>query len=132
MLLRQMSKESGRSRFDLFRDMTRCYSERGCTWKNYGSYGFHLNQDPERRDTFLGQYEVHELIERVNTREAEHLMEDKSMHLAHFAPFIRRQFIDLRTDGLEGLRKMLGSGELLVAKIPVSYCGVCFRAIKTA
>lgn len=131
-LLRQMSKDSGRSKIDLFRDVVDCYTHRGCTWSDYSAYGFQFQQDPAVRDTFMGQYEMHEVIDRVNTREAEHLMEDRAQFLPHFKPFIKRSFTDLRKSGPEGLAEILKTGERVFAKKPISYGGKGIHVVHTA
>lgn len=131
-LLRQLSKDSGRSMPDIFRDIVRCYSNQGITWSDYAAYGFHLQRDPAIRDTFMGQYEMEELLDRVNTREDEHLMEDKTKLLAHFKPFVRRSFCDLREVGLDGFKEMLGKCKRIFAKTPISYGGKGIRTYASA
>lgn len=121
-LVRQMAKESGRSRFDVLRDMTRCYREDGFTWKNYATFGFHLQRDPAMRRTFFSQTQMDNFSLQAHTAASKEILRDKGKFLRHFSDFIKRDFVDLRVDDFARFNSLLEKHPIIFVKPPLE-CG---------
>lgn len=121
-LVKQMARESGRSRFDVLSDMTRCYREHGYTWKNYATFGFHLQRDPAIRQSFFSQTAMDQLSLIAHTPASKEILRDKGKFLRHFVDFVKRDFVDLRVDSYEQLDAFLNKHEIFFVKPPLE-CG---------
>lgn len=121
-LVKQMAKESGRSRFDVLRDMTICYREEGFTWKNYATFGFHLQRDPEIRKTFFSQTQMDNFSLKAHSAESKELLRDKGKFLRHFKDFVKRDFLDLRVDDMQAFNSFLDKHQVFFVKPPLE-CG---------
>lgn len=122
-LLTQMHKDSGRSKRCLFRDMLRCYELRGINWGNYAIAGFHLNQDPIYRASFLSQAEMAKLRKLYNSPEAIDILEDKGKALRFFGDLIKRDFCDLRVNDFHAFQAFVAENKRFFTKPPMAYGG---------
>lgn len=131
-LISQMAKESGRSRLDILRDMADAYQTQGFTWKNYATFGFHLERDPAVRASFFSQTDMDKLSLISHTEESKRILRDKGVFLRHFSDLVKREFVDLRVDDYAAFAAFVSRHEHFFIKLPTACGGKGIEHIRRA
>lgn len=118
-----LSKRSGRSHVDIFKDMVQCYQKEGYTWLNYLTFGFDEITDPKQRSTYLSEYRDNtKIIHACNPKENMDIIEDKAKFNTLYKEFIGREALDLREVDYRSFRSFLDRHPIFFVKTP-SDCG---------
>jgi len=122
-------RESGKSRFALFFDMTYCIFRYGIGYLDYVIFGFaFINR--EKRKTYVTMKDNIELVRKLNKREFYDVLNDKLLFNRQFESFIRREYLDLN-EGPDKFETFLAGKEAFFAKRPRSFGGIGVKKIYT-
>ena len=125
-----LSKESGKSKlyikFNWFLNLI-IY---GAGYTDYFR-GNYLNLTREEKKTFVTAKSFYKILKKLNDEKDKVYLSDKTKFNSLFKEFIKRDFVDLRTAGENGLAKFLENKDVVFAKPIDGYGGHSINKIKT-
>ena len=99
MHIREIHKESGRSRFVLFFDMVWCILRYGVGYLDYHVFGFAYIRGKANRESFMTMNDNLALVRRVNDPEYRPIFKNKPIFMDKFRGYTGREHLDLtKTD----------------------------------
>ncbi|MDR3344837.1 MAG: hypothetical protein LBT21_04520 [Oscillospiraceae bacterium] len=115
--LEQVHAQSGRARLIILCDMLWCALRYGVGYLDYNVFGFAFVRG-KLRQTYFTMNHNQRLSERVNNAETRALFVDKIRFNAHFAEYLGRDWLDLRTADADDFARFLEGKESFFAKKP--------------
>ncbi|MFM1525219.1 MULTISPECIES: sugar-transfer associated ATP-grasp domain-containing protein [Helcococcus] len=123
LILKDMSKRSGRTKLDLFIDMYKSYKNDGNTWITYYSSNFDRVKDKEIRDSYLTLYKDNSKIYKMFINEDSYkYLTNKDDFVEEYKDFLGRDFINIKKSNMNNFKDFLKKNEIIFAKDPYS-CG---------
>ncbi|MFM1538479.1 sugar-transfer associated ATP-grasp domain-containing protein [Helcococcus bovis] len=123
LVLKDMSKRSGRTKLDLFIDMYKSYKNDGNTWITYYSSNFDRVKDKEIRDSYLTLYKDNSKIYKMFINEDSYkYLTNKDDFVEEYKDFLGRDFINIKKSNMNNFKDFLKKHEIIFAKDPYS-CG---------
>lgn len=78
--------------------------------------GNYINLTKAEKETFVTSKSFYKILKKLNNEEDKKYLSDKIMFNKMFKEFIKRDFIDLREVGLDGLKKFFSEKKVVFAK----------------
>lgn len=123
LVLKDMSKRSGRTKLDLFIDMYKSYKNDGNTWMTYYSSNFDRVKDKEIRDSYLTLYKDNSKIYKMFINEDSYkYLTNKDDFVEEYKDFLGRDFINIKKSNMNDFKDFLKKHDIIFAKDPYS-CG---------
>ncbi|MFM1601760.1 sugar-transfer associated ATP-grasp domain-containing protein [Helcococcus ovis] len=123
LVLRDMSKRSGRNKLDLFIDMYKSYKNAGNTWMTYYSSNFDRVKDKEIRNSYFTLYKDNSKIYREFINEDSYkYLTDKDEFVEEYKEFLGRDFLNLKKANISDFKIFASKYNVVFAKDPFS-CG---------
>ena len=126
-----MAASSGRSRTAITIDMLAAAVRHETAFQDYFDWDFHLLTRRER-ETFMTHPKSNHLALRLNAAEHRSTFADKSLFNVRFAPYLGREWVDLRVVSDAELQAFLGRHDRVIAKIADSLGGDGIAAYTSA
>ncbi|WP_439565601.1 sugar-transfer associated ATP-grasp domain-containing protein [Microcella sp.] len=126
-----IAASSGRSRAAITLDMLWAAVRHETAFQDYFDWDFHLLTRQER-ETFMTHPKSNHLALRLNAPEHRSTFADKARFNARFAPYLGREWLDLRTASDGELAAFLSRHERVIAKIADSLGGDGIAAYSSA
>ena len=92
--LQESAEKTGRSKFRLFFDVLWCTARYGAGFNDYIIFEFY-NMNHKQRSTYMTRLKNKKFDEATNDPAAAAVFDDKSRFYEAFAPFLKRQFVNL-------------------------------------
>jgi hypothetical protein len=124
---RAISRSSGRPRLFVVVDMLWCAVVYETAFQDYFDWDFHTLTRRERR-TYMTHPKSNHLVERFNQREFRHTFRDKIEFNTAFAPYVGREWLDVRATSADELRAFAERHGRIMAKVPDSLSGLGIRS----
>ncbi len=124
---RAVSRSSGRPRLFVVIDMLWCSVVYETGFQDYFDWDFHLLTRRERR-TYMTHPKSNHLVERYNQPAFRHTFRDKIEFNTAFAPYVGREWLDVRTASADELRAFAERHGRIMAKVPDSLSGLGIRS----
>jgi len=128
---RAISRSSGRPRLFIVIDMLWCSVVYETGFQDYFDWDFHLLTRRERR-TYMTHPKSNHLVERYNQPAFRHTFRDKIEFDTAFAPYVGREWLDVRTASADELRAFAERHGRIMAKVPDSLSGLGIRSHRAA
>ncbi|WP_255447254.1 sugar-transfer associated ATP-grasp domain-containing protein [Schumannella soli] len=122
---------SPRSRLGILIDMLWCSVRYETAFQDYADWDFHLLTRAERA-TYMTHPKSNHLVERYNAKESRHTFRDKIEFNTAFAPFIGRDWLDVRTASPEQIADFAAKHGRIMAKVPDSLSGLGIKSYRAA
>ncbi len=127
----RMAASSGRPKAIILADMLWSSVRHETGFQDYYDWDFHTLSRRERR-TFMTHPKSNHLAQKLNAVEHRPTFADKSRFNARFAPYLRREWLDLRTASPDELAAFLARHARVMAKVADSLGGDGIQAFSTA
>lgn len=115
-----ISKESGKSKLYIRVDLVKNFITRGIGYTDYMK-GNYVNLNAKEKKDYLTTKNFYQLINYLNKDEYNILFHDKIIFNGIFKEYLKRDYIDIRKVGVEGLKKFLKGKENVFVKKHNSY-----------
>jgi len=125
----KISDEYRIPRIWILADMVQCSVRYYAGYYDYHEWDFHLLSHRERK-TFLTRPQAHELVLRFNDRSHAHLFTNKIEFNRRFAPYIGREWLDVREASADDLRAFLARHPHAFLKDPENLGGYGLEPIR--
>ena len=116
MHIREIHKESGRSRIGIFLDMVWCVARYGVGYLDYHVFGFAYVRGRENRRTFMTMNDNLALVRLVNAAEYRDTFRNKLKFWERFPRFTGREYLNLQEAGPAELAAFLEAHDPVFAK----------------
>ena len=103
--IQAIHRETNKNRLFIFLDMVWCAAKYGVGYLDYHVFGFSVNRGKKRRTFMTMQHNVG-LTRMVNDATLYPIMNDKLQFLETYHNFIGRKWIDVRQEGVDGLKQL--------------------------
>lgn len=103
MNIREIHKESGRSRIIIFFDMIWCILRYGVGYLDYHVFGFVYIHGRRERESFMTMNDNLALVRRVNDPEYRGVFKNKLQFMDRFRAYTGREFLDLSKSDADAL-----------------------------
>jgi len=127
----RIADSSGRAKPVILADMLWSSVRHETGFQDYYDWDFHTLSRRERR-TFMTHPKSNHLAQKLNAVEHRPTFADKSRFNARFAPYLRREWLDLRTASPEELAAFLARHARVMSKVADSLGGDGIQAFSTA
>ncbi len=124
----KISAEYHIPRVVILADMVVCSVRYYAGYYDYHEWDYHLMNHRERK-TYLTRPQAHQLVLRYNDREFSTLFTNKIEFNKRFAPYVGREWLDMRETSVEQLGAFIGRHPKLFAKDPENLGGYGLEAI---
>lgn len=115
-VVKAVSEKSGKSRFYIFRDMIKCGLKYQAGYYDYQEFEFY-NVSEDKRDTYLTRGKNNVIIRKYNDKSYSYIFDDKVEFNKVFSDFLNRDWIDLKSSGLEEFTAFMHRNPVIIAKI---------------
>lgn len=127
----QISHDFHRNRAVIVLDMMWCAARYNAGYYDYHEFEYHLLNHRQRM-TMLTRPEANHLTKALNPAEFRHLFADKSEFNRRFAPYIGRDWLDLRDADADALERFAGTHPRFMAKASDALAGAGVDLVEAA
>ena len=128
---KSVQKKSKKNGIYLFFDMIYCGLVYQSGYIEYDIFEFH-RLNAKQRASYITRGKLNALIRRLNSTEHWNLLANKADFDATFKEYIHRDFLDLRTAGVEDIGAFVEGREYIIGKVLNGSCGRGIHKLKVS